>query len=162
MAKAITLTITRELVHKELCRGFSLYLNHSYGSSPLSHIIDKLPKGVHRERVILWIETFSSLRLIEDAPAKFKRDKEISDDYEGAIRNPYWTMELEKTKQLSTVNKLKSSLLAGIHSFISDPSDTNYKAVVDDLNAYKQFGISPVKKKLTIAPAKFLQGGLPS
>jgi hypothetical protein len=154
--------ISREELHKELCRGFFHYINHSYGSSLFSQLIDKLPKGVHRKKSLLWIETFTSLRLIQSDPAKFERDKLFPDDYESACKSPYWTMELPKNKPTSAIDGIKSSLLAGIHDFISDPSDTNYEAVIKNMNAFKQFGNSSAKKKLTITPARLLQGGSPS
>lgn len=99
---ASTFIIEREEIQKNLCKNFLQYINHSYGTSGMSHFIDQLPKGVHRKRAILWVETFTSMRLVASAPVKFKRNKLASDDYDSASKSRYWAMGQE-TKTKSTV-----------------------------------------------------------
>lgn len=68
----------------------------------MSQFIDQLPKGVHRDSALLWVEEFTSMRLVASDPVKFKRDKLVSDDYESACKSPYWEMG-QKIKRKSNV-----------------------------------------------------------
>lgn len=157
MAKLIIAT-DRKHIHKELCKCLEQAIEYGNYSS-LMDAVGPLKKGVTRTKILLWIETYSPLRLASIKPIRFKMSADGVKDYKEAILTPYWEVKLPVSTNMKT--DIKSELNACMQNFIKDPSDTAHTALLKVIENYKIFGNLTAKKKMKITPANLVQGGMP-
>jgi len=158
MTKLVIRT-SRERLHQELCKGLEQAIKFGNTTTLLS-ILKELPNGVTKSKINLWIETYSPLRFVTIKPMRLKISSDADKNYDRAILFPYWEIKLPACNSLKT--DIKGELSSLLHKFISDPSDTNHKILIQVMENYKLFGNSTVKRRLKITPANLLQGGIPS
>lgn len=155
-------TITREDLHKKLVLNLDHFIKNNNWTG-LAMILNNLPNGANKKRVIIWIKLFTPLRLIAEksSEARFRISDEDFDDYNKAISTHYWDLKLSN-KATPRDKNTKELLREYMSNFITDPSDTNYHLLLQNIDSYKKFGNSTAKKRMKITPAQHLQGGNPS
>ena len=154
--------ITREDLQKKLILNLQHFIK-SNNWTGLATLLNNLPNGATKKRVILWIESFTPLRLIAEksSEARFQILDTSFVDYEIAFLTNYWNLKLSNKASPRERNP-KELLRENLSNFIGDPSETHYGLLIQAIDSYKKFGNSSAKKRMKIMPAKLLQGGSPS